>query len=205
MPDRVRIKVCGLKTPEMIDAAVDAGVDAVGVVLSPSPRQVTPERAANLVSRVPGYVAAVAVYRHPDESLAADAQRALPERALHQSDAADFQGALRTVPIDRRVPVVRLGTGFDTEMARHEGSMVLVEGANSGTGREATWHDATVWIDRCSVIVAGGLNIDNVAEVVRTLRPFSVDVSSGVERELGVKDAGMIRAFVAAVREGDRA
>lgn len=205
MPDRVRIKVCGLTTHEMIDAAVDAGVDAVGVVLSPSPRQVSPERAAVLLSRVPGYVAAVAVYRHPDTELANTATRVLPGWVLHQSDAADFGNALRAVQVERRVPVVRLSPDFATEMARHEGSMVLVEGADSGTGQPATWHDASPWIDRCKIIIAGGLNITNVADVVRTLRPFAVDVSSGVEREPGVKDTGLISEFVAAVREGERA
>ncbi len=203
MVDRVRIKVCGLTTAEMVDAAVDAGVDAIGVVLSPSPRQVTPERAADLLSRVPGYVAAVAVYRHPDAELVDHAMAVLPQWALHQSDAADFESVLHIAQVDRRVPVVRLADGFEDVMAKHTGAIVLVEGLDSGTGRPARWHDAKPWIGRCRVIIAGGLNIENVSEVVRTLRPFAVDVSSGVESSPGVKEVAMIREFVRAVREGE--
>lgn len=205
MPDRVRIKVCGLTTHEMVEAAVDAGVDAVGVVLSRSPRQVTPERAAELLSPVPGYVAAVAVYRHPDTQLVERTMAALPGWVLHQSDATDFDGTLRAVSIDRRVLVVRLGDGFDTAMAEHEGSIVLVEGQESGTGQPASWLDAEPWIHRCRIVIAGGLNIENVGDVVRSLQPFAVDVSSGVESAPGIKSAAMIREFVQAVREGESA
>lgn len=205
MPDRVRIKVCGLTTPEMVDTAIDAGVDAVGVVLSPSPRRVTPTQAAVLLSGLPAYVAGVAVYRHPDIELANSTLKSLPEWILHQSDAADFDGPLGIVPRGRRVPVVRLGSGFDSAVSKHEGSMVLVEGKESGAGTPAPWHDAKPWMDRCRVVIAGGLGIENVSGVVRSLRPFAVDVSSGVESAPGVKDATMIREFVRAVREGESA
>ena len=205
MPDRIRIKVCGLSTPEAIDVAVDAGVDAGGVVLSPSPRQVTPERAVELLGRIPGYITGVAVYRHPDDDLAAQAHTALPPWVLHQSDADDFDGSLRVTPPDRRVPVIRLVDGFEDRMAAFSNRLVLIEGPDSGTGKPTDWHRASAWTDRARVIIAGGLNPDNVGEVVRTIRPFAVDVSSGVESSPGVKDAGRIRAFVAAVREVERA
>ncbi len=205
MPDRVRIKICGFTTPEMVEAAIDAGVDAVGVVMSPSKRQVTPQRAAELIGELPGYIAGVAVYRHPNTELVAQALDALPAWTLHQSDSSDFTGALSAVPSNRSIPVVRLGDSFQQHIAKHQGRMVLIEGQNSGTGTPAPWHEAAPWISRCRAIIAGGLDIGNVAEVVRMLRPFAVDVSSGVEREPGVKDAGMIREFVAAVREGERA
>ncbi len=204
MPDRVRIKVCGLTTPDMVSTCVDAGVDAVGVVLSPSRRRVTPEHAAELIRELPGYVAGVAVYRHPDAALVSQALDALPPWILHQSDASDFDGTLAAVALDRRVPVVRLGASFEGDIARHERRMVLIEGQDSGSGQAAPWHEAGPWIPRCRVIIAGGLTIENVAGVVRSLRPFAVDVSSGVEREPGIKDAGMVREFVAAVREGER-
>jgi phosphoribosylanthranilate isomerase len=204
LPDRVRIKVCGLTTPEMVEACVNAGVDAVGAVLSPSKRQVTPERAAALLDTLPGLVAGVAVYRHPDAELVARALDVLPARMLHQSDASDFSGALSIVPEDRRIPVERLGPTFDRDIAAHEGRMVLVEGQASGSGETAPWHEAGPWTSRCRVIIAGGLNINNVAAVVRILRPFAVDVSSGVEGEPGVKDIGLVREFIAAVREGER-
>lgn len=205
MGDRVRIKVCGLMTPELVEACINAGVDAVGVVLSPSPRRVTAERAVELLARLPGYVAGVAVYRHPEADLAARAFKHLPRWVLHQSDANDFLGVLGDVPRDRRVPVVRLGQAFERDIAGREGQMVLIEGQDSGSGTVAPWHEAGAWVSRCRAIIAGGLTIQNVTDVVRTLRPFAVDVSSGVEREPGVKDIGMVREFVAAVREGERA
>ena len=203
MPERIRIKVCGLTTPEAVDAAVDAGVDAVGVVLSPSPRRVSSDRALELLGQVPGYVAAVAVYKHPSIDLASRALDALPAWVLHQSDAADFDGPLRRVPIARRVPVVRAIDGFEGAMPRHDGRMVLVEGANSGTGQPADWHRAAGWTSRARVIIAGGLHAGNVGDLVRELRPFGVDVSSGVESSPGAKDPDKIRAFVAAVREAE--
>lgn len=204
MPDRVRVKVCGLTTPEMVVACIDAGVDAIGVVLSPSKRQVTPQGAAELLSHLPGYAVGVAVYRHPEPELVERALDVLQPWALHQSDLADFGGSLALVREDRRVPVVRLGPLFERDMEGLACGMVLVEGRDSGTGEPAPWHNAQPWVSRCRVVIAGGLRIDNVTEVVRTLRPFAVDVSSGVECEPGVKDAGMIRDFVAAVREGER-
>lgn len=204
MADRVRIKICGLTSPGMVEAAVDAGADAVGVVLSPSRRQVTPGRAAELLAHLPPFVAGVAVYRHPDGELVEHALNALPPWTLHQSDASDFAAALCDVPDHRRVPVVRLGPSFERDIAGLDGRMVLIEGQESGTGAPAPWHEAAAWIPRCRVILAGGLTIGNVAGVVRTLRPFAVDVSSGVEREPGIKDAAMVREFIAAVREGER-
>lgn len=204
MADRVRIKICGLTTPEMVEAAVDAGADAVGVVLSPSRRQVTPGRAAELLAHLPGYVAGVAVYRHPEAELVERAMSVLPPWTLHQSDRADFTDALALAREDRRVPVVRLGPTFERDIAGLDGRMVLIEGQESGSGEAAPWHEAGAWIDRCRVVIAGGLTIQNVGQVVRSLRPFAVDVSSGVEREPGIKDAGMVRDFIAAVREGER-
>ena len=203
MPDRVRIKVCGLTSPEAVEAAIDAGVDAVGVVLSPSPRQVSPERAAELLNSIPGYLAAVAVYKHPDGELAEHAFDALPIWVLHQSDAIDFDGTLSRVPIERRVSVIRAVEGFEDSMRAHEGRLVLVEGADSGTGQPADWHRAASWISRARVVIAGGLHAENVGDVVRELRPFAVDVSSGVESSPGIKDPARIRAFVAAVREAE--
>ena len=203
MPDRVRIKVCGLTSTEAIGSAIDAGVDAVGVVLSPSPRQVSPDEAAELLKGVSGYVAAVAVYKHPDADLAEHARRVLPPWVLHQSDATDFTGVLSAVPGDRRVPVVRAIDGFEDSMHGHKDRLVLVEGANSGTGQPADWYRAASWISRAHVIIAGGLHAGNVGRVVRELRPFAVDVSSGVESSPGVKDPAKIRAFIAAVREAE--
>ena len=90
-------------------------------------------------------------------------------------------------------------------MARLTDQFVLIEGADSGAGDPVDWQRASAWTERVRVVIAGGLNPDNVGEVVRSLRPFAVDVSSGVESSPGVKDAGRIREFVAAVREAERA
>ncbi len=205
MPDRTRIKVCGLSTAEDVEAAIDSGVDAIGVVLSPSPRRVTPYRAAELLGGLPGYVAGVAVYRHPDAALVSQALEYLPDWALHQSDVDDFDEALRVTSPNRRVPVLRLVDGFEDRMSSFEHQTLLIEGAASGSGQPVDWQRAGAWTARSRVIIAGGLDPDNVGDVVRSIHPFAVDVSSGVESSPGVKDAGRIRAFVAAVREADQA
>ena len=88
-------------------------------------------------------------------------------------------------------------------MRSHEGRLVLVEGTDSGTGLPADWHRAAGWTSRADIVIAGGLNAGNVGDVVRALRPFAVDVSSGVESSPGVKDPDKIRTFISAVREAE--
>lgn len=187
------IKLCGMTDETAIEAALGAGVDALGFVIAPSVRQVSPTRAAELARAVRGQAACVAVTRHPTS--------ALIEQIFAVLDPELLQIDLQDVPLvprnfaGRLLPVVR-------EAAATTGvSRLLYEGAESGTGRTADWTRAERLARDHEVVLAGGLNIDNVAEAIRRVRPFGVDVSSGIEVSAGKKCPHKIAAFVRAVRQ----
>lgn len=199
------VKICGLSTPETLAAAVEAGADAVGFVFAPgSPRTITPEAAAPLVAAVPPGVETVGVFRDQpvDEVIAVARAAGVATVQLHGSEddaahqrviAAGFRG-LRAFSAEdyRRLSPERLGYWSRERIlldAVHPGAGETFDTALLADARpEGFW------------LLAGGLNPGNVADLVARLRPSGVDVSSGVESERGVKNAGLIREFVAAAR-----
>jgi phosphoribosylanthranilate isomerase len=188
------IKICGLTTPEAIDAAVQAGANAVGFVFHhASPRNLEPAAAAELSRAVPAGVERVAVFLHPLQSLV-DEVLAIVAPDWVQADAEDFVGL--SLPIGQRVlPVLRSGTL----------RTATLEASGSKASSSADWSVAAGIARRTELVLAGGLDARNVADAVRTVRPFGVDVSSGVERDRGVKDPMRIREFVRAASEAARA
>ncbi|MGP1345775.1 MAG: phosphoribosylanthranilate isomerase [Phycisphaerales bacterium] len=213
---RTMVKICGLRCAEDVEAAVRSGADFVGVVLSESVRRVSVERAAELVGGVgESGVRTVAVYRRPDRGLVGAAVRGLGVD-FHQSDHEDFGGALGVVERGRRLPVVRMDGRFEASMEALAGwdGLVLVEGARSGAGEAIDCDRLGALLDggafggrggRARIVLAGGLDAGNVGEAIAAVRPWCVDVSSGVESSPGMKDAGLIEAFVGAVRAADAA
>ena len=196
MVDRVRIKICGLTTTDAIEAAIDAGTDAVGFVLSPSPRQVDTAQARELMRILPPWVASVVVTRQPPPTFCPEVLPGLAP-TWWQSDRSDLQG--QALPRGTRaLPVIREGEDTATMP-----KWFVFEGAQSGHGATVDWHAAASLARRGRLILAGGLNPDNVGEAIRIVKPYGVDVSSGVESSRGVKDAGRIRAFVSAVRDAE--
>lgn len=191
------IKICGLSAPGDVAAAVAAGVDALGFVFARSPRRVTPEKARALCDRLDGRLIRVAVMQHPSPGEWARV-REIFEPDWLQTDAEDFDslGQLDCEPL----PVYR---GAAPAGERWPGR-ILFEGARSGRGERADWPGAARVAARTHVILAGGLNCDNVVEAIETVRPWGVDVSSGVERSRGVKDSRKIGEFVARVRAAQR-
>jgi phosphoribosylanthranilate isomerase len=189
------VKICGITSAEALDAAVAAGADAVGFVFAESPREITPERAATLAAALPRGIKRVAVTRHPT----AEGWRRVCDVFAPdwlQSDAEDFE----TLEIPQNVsllPVYRSGGSRPNADAPPR---LLFEGPQSGTGRTADWDEARALAQRAQVILAGGLRRDNVEEAIRYVRPWGVDVSSGVERRRGEKDPSLILDFVARVR-----
>ncbi|MEM9056422.1 MAG: phosphoribosylanthranilate isomerase, partial [Pseudomonadota bacterium] len=172
---RLVVKICGLTTPEAVEAAVAAGADAVGFVFSDSVRKVTPEQALELTRAVPEGVATVAVMRHPPAAFAAYVvQQFKPDWV--QTDAGDFTD-FAVPPPSRALPVLREGAVPDTLP-----EWFLYEGATSGAGTAVDWRQAASLAARARVMLAGGLSPDNVAGAVRQVKPWGVDVSSGVER-----------------------
>jgi len=189
------VKVCGLTDEAAVGAALAAGVDAVGFVFhAGSPRNLAPERAAALAARVPGGVARIAVARHPSQALIEQILAAFAPDAL-QTDLADF-AALRLPASLGRLPVLRSGAALPAPLP----ARCLYEGADSGAGRAADWREAATLVARTELVLAGGLSPANVAAAVAAVRPFGVDVSSGVESAPGTKDATLIEHFVAAAR-----
>jgi phosphoribosylanthranilate isomerase len=189
------VKICGLNSAEAVEAAVAAGVDAVGFVFAESPRQVTPEQAKALCAGVPAHVKRIAVMRHPHK---ADWERVIEvfEPNWLQTDAEDFRW-IKLPASCAPLPVYRDSNApADSDLP----DRLLFEGTHSGSGRVADWDEASGLARVAEVILAGGLTADNVADAVSFVRPWGVDVSSGVERARGEKDPAKIREFVARVR-----
>lgn len=186
------IKICGMTTAEAVETAVAQGVNAVGFVFAPSLRRVTPEHAAQLAKSVPRNVLKIAVTQHPDQALVDQiCERFGPD--VLQTDIEDL--ARLKIPVGVEVlPVVRGALEGDVP------KRLLFEGPISGRGAVSNWEQAAQLARRSQLILAGGLNAGNIADAILQVRPFGVDVSSGVEVAAGVKDSRRIGEFVAAAR-----
>jgi phosphoribosylanthranilate isomerase len=188
------VKICGITDAAAVDAALQAGADAIGFVFASSVRQVTPARARELARPARGRALCVAVTLHPrQEDVDAILAGFAPD--VLQTDATDFAALLLPQSL-ARVPVLRSADALPPPDA----SRVLFEGPRSGAGRVADWEAAGRLAAHCELILAGGLSADNVAAAVAQVRPFGVDVSSGVESRPGCKDAERINRFVATAR-----
>ncbi len=188
------VKVCGMTTDVAVRAAVAAGVDAVGFVFAPSTRQVSALQAAQLAASVPTHIRRVAVMLHPAQTLVDEVLRVFKPDVL-QTDWEDVAGL--QLPSELTVlPVLRAGRVLPATLPKR----FLFEGPVSGTGATADWTQAASLAQRGELILAGGLNPANVADAIKAVRPFGVDVSSGVEASPGVKDLQKIIEFVSAAR-----
>jgi phosphoribosylanthranilate isomerase len=192
----VMVKICGITTREALDAALAAGADAIGFVFhAASPRNLTPARAAALAARVPPGVKTVAVTLHPSRAQAEEVLSSFVPQ-VWQTDARDFAAISLPAHIELW-PVLRAGEALPPVLPRR----LLYEGARSGAGELADWSQAAALATRTEVILGGGLTPANVAAAVRAVRPWGVDVSSGVESAPGSKDPARIREFVTAARD----
>lgn len=205
---RTRIKICGITRSEDAEAAIAAGADAVGFVLWPgSPRAITAEAAAGLV-REAALVARVGVFVNAEAGDVAAAVRVAGLNAVQLHGDEDVDGyAICGAPI---IKAIGLRTQADVEraLALPPGVTVLVDAADDerrgGTGRRANWALAARIAAARPVVLSGGLNADNVAEAIARVRPWAVDVSSGVEASPGLKDPRAIAAVCRAVARADR-
>jgi phosphoribosylanthranilate isomerase len=188
------IKICGITTPAAVEAARQAQVDAIGFVFAPSTRRVTPEAAARLATAVRGALRLVAVTRHPTQWQVDEILRELKPDAL-QSDSQDLQ-ALRLPRSLTQLPVLRTGDMVPEPLP----ARVLYEGPASGKGIVCDWSAAHTLARRTQLVIAGGLTEQNVATAIAEVRPFGVDVSSGVETGPGIKSPEKILKFAAAAR-----
>jgi phosphoribosylanthranilate isomerase len=191
------VKVCGLSTPESVRAAVESGADAVGFVLTKSPREVSPGRARDLLAHVPEGIAAVGVFRHeaaPD-AVATAREAGLEWVQLHgtrsQEDVKTVHGAGM-----RLIRAVTMAAAPD-EFEQWGEDLLLIDAAVPGSGE--VWDYSSVrrlGLGERHWLLAGGLSPSNVGTAAAEAGAWGVDVSSGVESSRGVKDLDLVRAFV---------
>ncbi|ONI84764.1 phosphoribosylanthranilate isomerase [Saccharothrix sp. ALI-22-I] len=195
------VKLCGLRTEADVIAAVDAGADAVGFVLSESVRQIDLDTARRLVREVPPHVLAIGVFREVDAS---EVRRLAEESGI---GAVQLHGDYPKSAFDdvstSGIPLVRAVTltpDTDVRVGAYGERMLLLDSPVAGSGER--WDLGTLASTRPQGqwLLAGGLSVDNVAAAVTEARPWGVDVSSGIESARGVKDHGLMRDFVTAAR-----
>ncbi len=220
---RTRIKICGITRPEDAIAAADAGADAVGLIFyAPAPRNISAEQAAEILRVLPPFVSPVGLFVDAD---ARDILRVADRLGLRHVQLHGHEPPARVGELGRMqvIKAVRVGDELGATLATWRGAIadmrlsnlrgLVLETAGTreagGTGVANDWHA----VQRCResgafdglppLIAAGGLTPETVGDVVRTLRPWAVDVSSGVESGKGVKSVEKLREFVRAVREAD--
>jgi phosphoribosylanthranilate isomerase len=202
------VKICGITRVEDALAAARCGAHAVGVVFyRPSPRCVSPSQAAALVAALPPFVSVVGLFVDADagEVRATVAEARCHLLQFHGSEPPEFCAQFE-LPY---VKAVRVRSGVDllqyARAYRDAKGLLLdayVDGTHGGTGTSFDWKLIPRSIP-LPVILSGGLNPQNVEQAVRAVRPWAVDVSSGVEAAPGIKDAARIAAFMSGVRDAD--
>lgn len=204
---RTRIKICGLTRESDVLAAVEAGADAIGLVFyPPSSRYVSPARAAELARVIPPFVTTVGLFVEPEPSLVREVMKRVPLQMLQfhgdESAAACEAFGLPWIKAARMRPGIDL-LKFAASYVGAAGILLdaFVEGYG-GAGEAFDWNLIPSGMDR-PLILSGGLSPHNVGEAVTRIRPWAVDVSSGVESAKGIKDAALIAAFIQGVRDAD--
>lgn len=205
---RTRIKICGLTREVDVAAAVAAGADAVGFNCYPkSPRYVTPGRLRELARGLPPFATPVLLFVNAAADLIEDAIAAVPEALLQFHGDEHEPGCSRYGrPYMRAIRVGPETDLLDCERQFHSAAALLADtpsDAFGGSGKSFDWDRVPLRRGK-ALVLAGGLTAENVGDAIRRLRPYAVDVSSGVEDALGIKSEARINRFVAAVRAADQ-
>jgi phosphoribosylanthranilate isomerase len=201
-----RVKICGINTPDAFDAAIEAGANWVGFnFFPPSPRYVTPQRAAALSARSPGGPLRVGLFVEPTPGMIAATLDIVRLDILQLYGVADLSAMTRFGPLIWRA--VGVATADDLPIVAGDADALVVEAKSppdasrpGGNAMRFDWSLLRGWTAPLPWILAGGLTAANVAEAIRISRAEAVDVSSGVEAKPGKKDPALIRAFIAAAR-----
>jgi phosphoribosylanthranilate isomerase len=218
MTRRTRIKICGLTREQDVHAAVTAGADAIGLVFYPgSPRYVVPDVAARLIRTVPPFITTVGLFVNATvaEVEAVLGQAPVSLLQFHGDETIEqcatiahkvnrpFVRAIRMAAGVSAVDLLKYEEGYRAASTLFSGLLLdaLVEGYGGG-GKVFDWSLIPKELAP-RVVLSGGLSVQNATEAVSQVRPYAVDVSSGVELSKGIKDAARIRAFVGAVQEAD--
>ena len=209
------VKICGTTNLEDAQLAIDAGADAIGFVFGPSKRTVTAEQVGAITRELRQPVDRIGIFVNESPDFVAEAVHVagLTGVQLQGDEPAEYVTALRKLNLPLLIKTVWAGNSLDTLAERIVAgqsvadSILLDSGSvaqRGGTGQRFNWSEVARRLSRmhspARLIVAGGLNPSNVATAITVLRPWGVDVASGVEREPGKKDPQKVRAFVAAAR-----
>lgn len=206
---RTRVKICGFTRAEDAVYAAQLGVDAIGLVFYPlSPRNVDIERAVEIVNALPAFVSVVALFVDEREARIREVLDRVPVDCLQFH--GDEPGEACRIYGKRYMKAVRMREDIDiAALARryHDAAGLLLDAwhpdAKGGTGSRFDW-DLIPRQCALPIVLAGGLAADNATQAVQAVRPYALDVSSGVEAEKGIKDALKMAAFLRAVNEGDK-
>jgi phosphoribosylanthranilate isomerase len=204
----IKIKICGITNLDDAMAAAEDGADALGFIFyKKSPRYVEPAKAAEIIHQLPPFITPVAVFVNEREEKVRDIQFTTGIKVLQ------FHGDERPEFCDRfATRVIKAFQVKDKDSLKHMaqyhvGALLLdsyQEGMRGGTGATFDWHLAVVAKTLGRVILAGGLTPENVAEAVKLVQPYGVDVAGGVEREKGLKDHAKLKKFITEVRRASR-
>ena len=200
------VKVCGITNEEDALVAVAMGADAVGFVFAPSPRQIAPQRAGEIARRLPAEIVTVGVFQSETRERVVDAAHKARVRAVQlHGVGSPAEGHW----IHQRVPLLfrafAAGDPRLDEADEYGADAILIDSATPGSGEVFDWSLAEGAPSNRRVILAGGLTPANVADAIRVVRPWGVDVCSGVEARPGRKDASKIRAFVEVAKSAEPA
>lgn len=196
------VKICGITNEADALLAVGLGADAVGFVLAPSPRQIAPSVAGDIVKRLPHDVLTVGVFRDEAPGRVVEIANSVGFGAvqLHGHETAEECRWIRA-RVACTIKGFPAGDRAISRFAEFGADYLLVDGKSPGSGRVFDWRLAEGVVDPQRMFVSGGLNPENVADAIAALRPRGVDVSSGVEAGPGKKDPEKLRAFLRNARE----
>ena len=208
-PRRIRVKICGLTRAEDVREAIRLGADAVGFIFWPrSPRYLDPAFAGRIIDEVPPMVARVGVFVNasPADVAAVKAATGISVLQLHGDERVEDYTHLG-LPVLKAVDV-STDQGLAMAAGLPAAAVPLVDAvdprARGGTGLRADWTRAARLADVRPIVLAGGLQAGNVGQAIAGVRPWAVDVSSGVEQSPGIKDHDKLRAFFAALDRAAR-
>ena len=215
----VWVKICGTTNLEDAQVALDAGADALGFIFAQSPRRISPSEAKRIIAALPRKVEMVGVFVNQKSKVILETAKktGLTGVQLHGDETLEFARELRDgaraagikLRVYKAIAMKRLAAGdLDLSSFRNLISAYLLDSGSwtkrGGTGKKFDWKQAAPLVRfmsrRFDLIIAGGLNPENVVEAVRLFRPWGVDVVSGVEREPGKKDHQKVQAFVKAAK-----
>ncbi len=204
--DELFVKICGVTTEADALLAVGMGASAVGFVFAPSPRQMAPSAVADIVKRIPFETVTVGVFRDESPRRVIEIANLIGLRAvqLHGVESVeDTQWIASRAGLT--IKAFPAGHPKIERFADYGAQLMMIDGANPGSGELFDWRLAEGVVDPRRLIVSGGLRPENVGAAIAHLRPWGVDVSSGVEASPGVKDPGKLREFMSAAHAAARA